>query len=81
MSDYDDGWNEGFDIGASHAKELQTEIARLVAHDKARAASFEVILAENVRLRAEIEGMRFILLEEDWSYAGFCQYRKEVESA
>jgi len=31
MSDYDDGWNEGFDLGACTVKELQAENAKLRA--------------------------------------------------
>jgi hypothetical protein len=29
MSDYDDGWNEGFDLGARKVKKLQAENDRL----------------------------------------------------
>ena len=36
MSDYDDGWNEGFDLGARKVKELQAENAKL----KEPAAAF-----------------------------------------
>ena len=31
MSDYDDGWNEGFDLGACTVKKLQAENAKLEA--------------------------------------------------
>ena len=63
MSDYDDGWNEGFDLGARKVKELQVELKErsgltrmqvndiLMEHEDLEAE----LKMHNARLQAELE--------------------------
>ena len=51
MSDYDDGWNEGFDLGARKVKELQAELKERSGLTRVHVND---ILRENESLEAEV---------------------------
>jgi len=86
MSDYDDGWNEGFDLGARKVKELQVELKErsgltrmqvndiLMEHEDLEAE----LKMHNAKLEAELESAETY---RDLALEANAKLQVELESA
>ena len=76
MSDYDDGWNEGFDLGARKVKELQAELADKKTLIRSAQLGWDIESDKVAKLEAVVDAAKVVVKER-----GIHRYYKPMDVA